>query len=226
MKDGNDAPFRMRAKDVSTAQDGSLQAVRHLSTPYPVDYGIGGCYQAVAATGVIAAGASAGATVFAFRNPSSSLSAIIRRIRLNGFTNAAGFTSGILTFSAIAARTFTAFDTGGTTISTSTGKLRSAMPSSSAAVMVANTTALTPGTRTLDASPFARMDLAAPTTATTTFAVQASQSLDGLFSRAVDEHPLLLGLNEGFVIQATVPATGTWSCVLTVAWDEVPLVNY
>jgi hypothetical protein len=35
------------------------------------------------------------------------------------------------------------------------------------------------------------------------------------------EHPVLLAQNEGFVVRATVPATGTWQFGITVAWAEV-----
>jgi hypothetical protein len=32
---------------------------------------------------------------------------------------------------------------------------------------------------------------------------------------------LLLAQNEGFVVRATVPATGTWQFGVTVVWTEV-----
>ena len=36
-----------------------------------------------------------------------------------------------------------------------------------------------------------------------------------------DEYPLLFEQNEGFVIRATVPATGTWQFSINVEWAEV-----
>ena len=35
------------------------------------------------------------------------------------------------------------------------------------------------------------------------------------------ESPLVLAQNEGFVIRATVPATGTWQFGCTVTWTEL-----
>jgi len=35
------------------------------------------------------------------------------------------------------------------------------------------------------------------------------------------ESPLVFAQNEGFVVRATVPATGTWQFGVTVAWTEV-----
>jgi hypothetical protein len=35
------------------------------------------------------------------------------------------------------------------------------------------------------------------------------------------EMPLLLAQNEGFVLRATVPATGTWQFGVTVVWAEI-----
>lgn len=33
--------------------------------------------------------------------------------------------------------------------------------------------------------------------------------------------PLELAANEGFIVRATVPATGTWQAQVTVEWSEV-----
>jgi hypothetical protein len=35
------------------------------------------------------------------------------------------------------------------------------------------------------------------------------------------EWPLVLAQNEGFVVQATVPATGTWAFQAIIEWSEV-----
>jgi hypothetical protein len=35
------------------------------------------------------------------------------------------------------------------------------------------------------------------------------------------EHPLILAQNEGIVIQATVPATGTWQFGVKIDWTEI-----
>jgi hypothetical protein len=42
-----------------------------------------------------------------------------------------------------------------------------------------------------------------------------------LFRMMPGELPLVLATGEGIVIEATVPATGTWSWVASIDWDEV-----
>jgi hypothetical protein len=41
-----------------------------------------------------------------------------------------------------------------------------------------------------------------------------------------DSYPLLFAQNEGFIIRATVPATGTWAFAVTVDWNEQVIGNY
>jgi hypothetical protein len=43
-----------------------------------------------------------------------------------------------------------------------------------------------------------------------------------LFERMQGEMPLLLAQNEGFLLRATVPQTGTWSFSIAAEWDEIP----
>jgi hypothetical protein len=42
-----------------------------------------------------------------------------------------------------------------------------------------------------------------------------------MFDQRPGEHPLVLAQNEGFVIQATVPATGVWFFAVKVDWVEI-----
>jgi hypothetical protein len=44
-----------------------------------------------------------------------------------------------------------------------------------------------------------------------------------LWLPAPDADPLSLGTAEGFVIQATVPATGTWRGIIAVDWRETSI---
>ncbi len=85
--------------------------------------------------------------------------------------------------------------------------------------MVAATTALSPGTAALDPAPLDSRTVGVPTTANTPFTAGPLT----LFEKLVDEHPLLAVQNEGFIIHATVPATGTWGFSVTTEWDEVTL---
>jgi hypothetical protein len=86
-----------------------------------------------------------------------------------------------------------------------------------------STATLTAGTRTKDAQPVDCLLANVGTVANTGFLVSPGGIL---FEKTPQEHPLVLAQNEGFTIEATVPATGTWKWVIITEWDEVPLVNY
>lgn len=224
LRDGVDALFKVRAKDISTLQDGSLQVIRHLATPCPVDYGLGGCFQLTSKSGTMAAGLAANSPIYAFRWTSSTMLALIRRIRISAWSLGTGFTAGIAVLDLVRVRSWTVADTGGTTdtITAPNGKLRIAMSATAVAeIRHSSTATLTAGTRTADAQPV-ETAVAAVTTATNTPFFRR----DTLFEKLGAEHPLTLAQNDGFVVQATVPATGTWSFAITPEWDEVPLVNY
>lgn len=98
LRNGLDALFKVRAKDISTAQDGSLQFMRHLATPHPVDYGLGGCYQLTSKSGTMAAGLAANAPIYSFRWTSSTKLALLRRIRFSAYSLGTGFTAGVAVF--------------------------------------------------------------------------------------------------------------------------------
>lgn len=228
IRDGNSNLFTNRMKDISTAQDGSIQRSLILSSPYPVDYGaaagLGGCYQHVAKSGSMVAGLAANAPIFSMRHSqvTPNLYALLRRVRINAWSLGTGFTAGIATFDMYVARSFTASDTGGAA-DTGPSKLRFAMSSSVMAdIRHSSTATLTAGTRTLDANPIATWNVGVGTATNTTF----SATPHTLFERLADHHPLLLANNEGIVIQATVPATGVWAFQITPEWDEVALGLY
>ena len=84
--------------------------------------------------------------------------------------------------------------------------------------ILAGAGALTPGTRTLEAKDFAFLKKFIPAAAN-------SQVFDQvpLYQPRLDqgEHPQVFDANEGFVMRAVVPATGTWEMVARVHWAEV-----
>lgn len=225
LKDGNDAPFKLRAKDVSSGQDGSLQVVRHFATLYPVDYGVGGCFHRTVKSGTMSAGLASGAPILAFRNVSSTLNALVRRVRFAAWSLGTGFAAGIASVEMYVARSFSAMDTGGSAVDLTSpqAKLAASMAAPAAQMRYGSTGTLTAGTRTLETAPIDAVNAAAPTSAN---AVIFGSSPVNLFNRAQGEHPLLLANNEGFVLQATVPATGTWGWTAAIEWDEVPLLNF
>jgi hypothetical protein len=221
IKDGIGETFTIRMRDISPGGDGSIQRSMVFATHYPVDYGTGGSYQDCAKSGAMAAGVAANAPIYSFQWPSSLL-ALIKRVHVTAATLGTGFAPGMATFDMYVARSFTAADGGGnqSNLAGGSGRLRSTMPASSAIIMCATTAALIPGTRTLDADPLDSRSAGAPTAVDTPFFGGFGVTV---FEKLQGEHPLLLVQNEGFVIQANVPATGVWQFAVTTEWDEVVL---
>jgi hypothetical protein len=217
IKDGLGNSFTVRMRDISPLTDGSLMRSMIYATPYPLDYGVGGFYQHCAKSGVMAAGMAAGAPIYSFRFTTASMIAAIERVRLSAWTSAALFAASMATFDLYAARSFTAPDTGGNpaNFSGDYNQLRSSMGASTASIQCANTAALNAGTRTLDAAPLDSKIFAVPGTASTPIGTMT------LFEKLQGDHPLILAQNEGFVVNATVPAGGTWQFALTLEWAEL-----
>jgi hypothetical protein len=221
IKDALSDEFTLRAKDVSSLGDGSVQKSMVLATPYPMDYAPGGIYHLTSKSGVMVAGLAANAPIYSFRNPSATLLMSLKRLRISAWSAATGFAAGIAIFDIYRALAFTVADTGGVTdtLTGDNGNLRSSMPTSALSELRHSSTAtLTAGTRTLDAQPVDTMIATIGTTALTVFASRVS-----VFEAVNGDHPLVLAQNEGFILQATVPATGTWSWAITSEWDELPL---
>lgn len=205
-----------------------------------------GAYRTAAVSGLItgvAAGTATAGHLFAMRwAPSSSPYAenmvrfcAIQRLRAKWRT-VAGFTAGQeVGLEAFFARSYSASHTGGTALTltgnnaqkrtgvapAAGGAAAGGMPASQMADMrIASTTALTAGTQTLDAQPFARdgyTELAqAATVAVGRFDVEfVNQDQPG--------YPLVLSPNEGIVIRNSVAmgAGGTARVIVEVDWLEL-----
>jgi hypothetical protein len=220
IKDALGENFTIRMRDLSPGGDGSIQRSMIFATGYPIDYGTGGSYRDSAKSGAMAAGLAANASIYSFQWPSSLLG-LIKRIRFNAWTLGTGFAAGLAEFDLFIARPFSAADGGGnqSNLAGGSGRMRSSMPASQAVITTSTTAALIPGTRTLDADPIARRVPAAPTGTNAPLFADAIT----LFEAAQGEHPLLFVQNEGFVIQASVPATGIWQFAVMTEWDEITL---
>jgi hypothetical protein len=223
IKDGLGNLFTVRTRDISSAGDGSLQRPMVLSTLQPVDHGsAGGSYHRAFVSGAMAAGMVGAATIFSFQWPSTTSLVLVRRLRLLAWSTATGFVAGMAEFDLVMARAFTAQMAGGTAanLAGNNGKLSTGMASSQANVMIANTGPLTGGSMTLDGGPGTTETWAAAVgvNANTPFSTGPAT----LFQKPQGESPMLLAMQEGFIINATVPATGTWAFSLTAEWDEVP----
>lgn len=199
--------------------ESATRALRTMTRP--PDPGALGSYKLAGKSGVMAAGLAAGAPIVSFRYSGANL-ALVRRITFSaGSASASAFAVGTFNFDLFIARTFTAADTGGTaaTLTTPNGKLRTSFAATGLAdFRVSSTAALTPGTRTLDAQQIESMVRG---NNTGTSGVDIIMPMTDFFRHQPGEQPLVLAPNEGFVIQASVPGTGTWSFTAGVAWDEL-----
>jgi hypothetical protein len=223
MKDGLGNEFTLITRDQSLDASNSLRQNWHFDTKLPLDHTGGGSFQAVAKSNTIGAGLPVNSPIAMFRFASASNIAIVRRLRLNAWTIGAGFAAGVAQFDAFVARSFSSEDTGGllASISSNTAKLRTSnMNAAVAHLRVSDTAALGVGTRTLDGQPFETAVAApAPTTVNTAIVTNAVLLLE-------HDHPLVLENLEGVIVQASVPATGTWGFSIHVAWDEINSKQY
>lgn len=190
-------------------------------TQRPVDIGTLGSYSASIKSGIEAAGASANSPILNFRWAPATVPtslALIRRVRFRAYNLGTGFTAGNFLFDLFVARSFSVDDTGGAlaTLTTNNAKLRTAHATTQATIRGASTGVLTAGTRTKDANP---LRTEAGIVANAAFSAMVMDA--DMFRALQGEHPLVLSTGEGFVVEATVPATGTWSWACAIDWDEV-----
>ncbi len=170
------------------------------------------------ATGAVTA-LAAGAPVFSFRNLATN-PIIVRRIGV-GFVTTTAFTAAqIISLGLVAARSFTASDSGGTAIALtgSNAKHRTALATpTSLDCRIATTAALTAGTRTLDVNNLALVIGWAAAAGTT-----IAPGLNNLLSHDTGDYPLILAQNEGFVVasQTAMGAGGVGVAAIAMEFAE------
>lgn len=205
---------------VALAQPGSPPAYGPpgvATVPYP---GLAGAYSKSLTSGTIGAGIAANAPVYSFRYGGTGV-AIVRTVCISVANAGTAFTAGNANLSLYAARAFTASDSAGTagTLTGNNGKLRTSFSTTAvSSIQIANTGALTAGTRTLDTDPLSSVNIPVPATTTNYSLLSASCAPWGPAGDVA--YPLLLATNEGFVIQTNMPATGTWTLQVRVDWEE------
>lgn len=187
--------------------------------PQELGYKSTGEFSVSLLSGVVAAGLAADSDIFQFRNGGSKV-ALVRRVEIWAISEATPFTAGRFVFRLYQARGWSADGSGGTaaTLTGNNGKVRTSFDTSVATARIASTAALTAGTRTTDAQGMRAFAGPAPTAALTNFFVLPNPIQ--LYGDGVERYPLVCPNNEGFVIQATVPATGTWTFGVNVHWEE------
>lgn len=199
----------------------------------PQEVGIYGSYQIALVSGVMAAGLAAGAPILAFKWSTNAIMALVRRVRITAATDVTAFAQGATIFDMIRATGFTIQDTGGASISlagksqtmgTRMGATQQQIAATATgAIAVANTATLTAGTRVLDNFPMGILVGSVGAVPANFPVAQPGVLFDSVDSK---KHPLELVMNEGFVVRATVPATGTWKFGVEIDWDEVDPDKY
>lgn len=206
--------------------DAATRAVR--VTQRPIDYGTLGSYSLGATSGVMTAGLGGASAVFAMRWTHATNIALIRRVAISagGITV---FTAGTVLFDMLAERSWTVGPSAQTAVVPVNNdcKRRTAMGTSLFAandVRVSNTGAITVGTATADAQPLAA--IMGSTTATAGTPLIAPGSDLWTYAPGDGRYPLYLATNEGFIVRATVPGSGTWGFSVSVDWDELLSASY
>jgi len=186
-----------------------------------LEYSAEGLRQLGVVTGLMAAGAGANSEIFQLRNTSGKNIRLLYA-GLSVGADATGFAAGTAVFDIIKATAWSAQGTGGTAIALTAPELldhTNQNPSRLVAgdVRVATTAPLGAGTKTLNASAIQALVCAVPVAAGSVLLYpQDLFVVDG-----PDFIPFTIANNEGIVIRATVPATGTWRAGVNVAWSEV-----
>lgn len=191
------------------------------TTLRPIDHGALGSYRLSLLSGTMAAGLAANSEVFQFRWSDATRLCVVTSVVWDGLSGSAtAFAAGFGKVDMMVARSWTADGSGGTaaTITGNNQKQRTSMGTTLlGAARISSTAALTAGTKTLDSQAIGQYS-AAFGTATST---QWMPALDLFHVDPGGECPVILAQNEGFVVRATVPATGTWQFGVTVSWTEV-----
>jgi hypothetical protein len=197
----------------------NYRAMRTTLRPY--DYGALGSYRMSLLSGTMAAGLAANSEVFQFRWSDATRICVVTSVIWDGLSGSAtAFAAGFGKVDMMVARSWSADGSGGVaaTISGNNAKQRTSMGSTLlGAVRASSTAALTAGTKTLDTQAIGQYSAAIGTGTS----VQWMPQFDLFHADPGGESPLILAANEGFVIRATVPATGTWQFGATVCWTEL-----
>jgi len=197
-------------------------------TDRPMDVGTRGAYSLGVVSGVMAAGLAGNAEIFQMRWIDATRIMILRSVRISAGPGTTAFTAGPIEFNLTLARGWTADGGAGTAVvfsTANTNKKRTDFPLSlfsDTGVRFSATAALTAGTKTLDTNRTSSITSWVSSVATTAASGPFVAPGTFLWNRDTgDEYPIIFEQNEGFVVRATVPATGTWQYSIQVEWTEL-----
>lgn len=184
-----------------------------------------GAYSGGTVTGAITATLGAASNLFYFRWTDATRFAVIERIAVNAVVVSAVTTSVPFDLAVFFGTGFTVAPSANQTAATITGrnmKRRTSFGTTLVSGIFSCTTAgMTGATIVLDTQPLARICGTSGTAVNTQFFSPPPVEL--WRPRDSGDYPLVLAQNEGLVIQNPLagPATGTFACSFTVAWNEV-----
>lgn len=188
----------------------------------PEDYGSLGAYSLGASSGIMAAGLAADAPIFSARWTHATNLCLVKRLIISAGCDTVSFGAavGAFYFNAFAARSFTVVDSGGASIlpTGSMNKLRTTGMGTTLFndIRMSQTATLTAGTRTLDSQALGSI-------VGSVIAGAGAPMLAPypIFEAVPGAHPLVLAQNEGLVMQARIPGTGTWKFSIRFDWTEI-----
>lgn len=194
----------------------------------PAALGSLGAYSLAVKTGSLAATIGAGSTLFSARWTDSTRLALIEHVRIDATTNGTITTSVAVDFELVIARSFTASDTGGTSVlpAANNNERRTSFGTTLFGDMrIASTAALGTGTRTVDASAVGRSNfgISGTTAPNNWFGNGNSPDLWNTYLSGGAQYPIVLKQDEGILIRnvSVGPATGTWVLSVNIDWQEV-----
>jgi hypothetical protein len=151
---------------------------------------------------------------------------VLRQLALEMNSLGTGFTAGLGLFELVKATAFTVADTGGTAITPAAGKAKRRTAHADSAITDLrrrpprrSPRARARSTRNRSLHIRAQIDV----TANKVFVPALGGNPHALLFEAYQQRdiPLVLAQDEGFIIRATVPATGTWEFRVLMEWQEV-----
>lgn len=193
-----------------------------------VDVGTLGSYRKALQSGTVAAGLSGPLPVFSFQFKSAVTTqvCVLRRVIISCGNTATAFTAGLFTIQMFVNRGFTTnYSTNiGTTgtLTTNNAKLRTSYGTSvnTGTIIILGTSAsglTTASVKTQDTDPCGIVSVGVPAVAGSTIIPPTA-----IYDQATGAAPLVFaGTGDGFELDATVPATGTWNIGVVVEWDEL-----
>ena len=150
---------------------------------------------------------------------------LLKRLQLAWILTTALTAAQAIDFALFRATGFTVADTGGAALTPFTGnnnKVRSGLMATSV-IADMRMGALTAGTRTVDANPFAYLPFG-PQSANNTILSTGVPLTDVYAENLLNEHPELFAANEGLVLQVLTgfPVAGAVKLYAVIEWAEAP----